>query len=204
VISTQARLTTIRVLLALLGLATLISIVVALSGIQSEGMAKLSVTSSLFVLFAATFLISAISFERNVLPGIGVVGMGASLLAFLLALLHVYGAIAITSFGALRPVLIFGLLALVGAWASAVAAQHGDEGPVEAVVWGTVGALGLLALVGLILIVSESQPGSGVGKLVTVLGSLATLGTFAAPMLRKAEKLRTAVAAPPPSADPEA
>ena len=176
-------------LIVLLVLSTLISIIVVLGSLQGEAAAKLTGISSLGVFFTLTYLLSGMSFERRVMPSIGAVGIGASVLGFLYGLLLVLELIKVESFGPVKPALVLGIIATAAAWISAVISVRGIDDRARAVAWVTAGAVGLFALIVVVLIFGEELPGEGIAKLLSVLASIATLGTFLVPMLAKVAAL---------------
>ena len=191
-------------LIVLLVLATLVSIIVVVGGAEGDTAGKLTALSSLIVLFTLTYVLSGMSFERRVLPSVGAVGIGASVLGFLYGVLLVFEVIKVNGFGPVKPALVLGIIAIGAGWISAVISVRDQDERARAVAWVTAGAVGLFALIVIVLIFAEEIPGGGIFKVLSVLGSIATLGTFLVPMLTKLRALETAAQAPPADAPPAA
>jgi len=200
--TTSAKRAILLTLIVLLALSTLISIIVTVGELEGETPGKLAGTASVIVLFTLTYLLAGMSFERRVMPSIGAVGIGASVLGFLYALLLVWEIIKVESFGPAKPALALGIIAVAAAWISAVISVRGQDDRARMVSWVTAAAVGLFGLILLILVFTEEIPGEGIAKLLAVLGSIAVLGTFLVPMLTKLRALEVAAEAPPAEAPP--
>lgn len=188
-------------LIVLIAISTLISIITVVGGLTGDTASKLTGIAALIIFFTLTYLLAGMSFERRVMPSIGAVGIGASVLGLLYGLLLVLEVIKVDSFSPVKPALVLGIIAVTTAWISAVISVRGIDDRARAIGWVTAGAVGLFGLVVVVLVFGEELPGEGIGKLLSVLGSLAVLGTFLVPMLTKLRALEAAEA-PPADAPP--
>jgi hypothetical protein len=194
-------------LMVALSTAALLAIAIFVVGGPGETEGRLLATTLVVAFFCLTGLCAAIAVERRRSPAIGVAGMMSSASAALLAIVVIWSEVTDLLFGEtllLRLAFASGIAAVALAWCSLALLSSRLYSLTRIVNRVTVALILILAAIIDVLVVAELNLPAGFGRFLGVLGVLAILGTFLAPILAKVLSLEESTkqdqAVPPPAA----